>query len=88
MLVRGEKRFIDYLCVFSLNGVSPGRQYNVQTIRDALKQAYGANVKLDCVGGRLSEVSLNFYVRGRDQYEITNVLQPGNCRGAVFYPRK
>ena len=71
-----------------MNGVPPGYRYNVQTIRDAIKKAYGANVKLDCIGGRLNEVSLNFYVRGRDKYEITDVLQPGNCRGAVYFPRK
>jgi hypothetical protein len=71
-----------------LNGVSPGRQYNVQTIRDAIKKAYGANVKLDCHGNTLSEVSLNFYVKGRSEYMITDVLQQGNCRGAVNYPKK
>ncbi|KAG2230830.1 hypothetical protein INT48_003983 [Thamnidium elegans] len=74
--------------ISNLNGVSPGRYYNVQTIRDAFKAAYNADVKLDCSGNRLSEVSLNFYVRGRKNYEITNVLRPGNCRGAVFYPKK
>lgn len=72
----------------SLNGVSPGRRYNAQTIRDALKTAYGANAKIDCYGGQLSEISLNFYVRGRDKYEITDALRPGNCQGAVFYPKK
>lgn len=73
---------------FSTNGVPAGYRYNVETIREAIKKAYGANVKLDCRGGALNEVSLNFYVRGKDQYEITNVLQPGNCRGAVYFPRK
>lgn len=72
----------------SLNGVSPGRYYNVETIREAIKKAYGANVKLDCHGNQLSEVSLNFYVRGRDKYEITDVARAGTCRGAVFYPKK
>lgn len=76
------------MSIYSLNGVSPGNRYNVETIRQALKTAYGANVKLDCKGGSLSEVSLNFYVKGRSDYIITDVLQPGNCRGAVFYPKK
>lgn len=71
-----------------MNGVSPGRYYNVETIRDAIKSTYGANVKLDCRGNQLSEISLNFYVRGRDKYEITNVQRAGNCRGAVYYPKK
>jgi ribonuclease T2 len=74
--------------MISLNGVSPGRQYNVQTIRDAIKTAYGANVKLDCQGNTLTDVSLNFYVKGRSEYMITDVLQQGNCRGAINYPKK
>ncbi|KAG2195374.1 base non specific RNase Rh [Mucor mucedo] len=78
----------DLFGALNLNGVSPGRHYNVETIRDAIKSTYGANVKLDCHGNQLSEISLNFYVRGRDKYEITNVQRAGNCRGAVYYPKK
>ncbi|RCI06494.1 hypothetical protein CU098_001044, partial [Rhizopus stolonifer] len=58
------------------------------TIRDAIKSTFGAEPKLDCVRGSLSEVSLNFYVRGKSNYEITNVLEQGNCRGLVSFPRK
>ncbi|KAK4518319.1 uncharacterized protein ATC70_001671 [Mucor velutinosus] len=78
----------DIFGALNLNGVSPGSTHNVETIRDAIKKVYGANVKLDCSGGALIDVSLNFYVKGRSDYMITDVLQPGNCRGAVFFPKK
>ncbi|KAK4518268.1 iqgap- protein [Mucor velutinosus] len=78
----------DLFGALNLNGVSPGNTYNVETIRDAIKKEYGADVKLDCSGGALTDVSLNFYVKGRSDYMITDVLQPGNCRGAVFFPKK
>ncbi|KAI8378988.1 ribonuclease T2 [Blakeslea trispora] len=78
----------DLFGALNLNGVSPGRVYNVQTIRDAIKKAFGATAKLDCLHGSLSEVSLNFYVKGTSDYVITDVLDQGNCRGAVNYPRK
>lgn len=73
---------------YSLNGVFPGRYYNVETFRNAIRTAFGAEPKLDCVRGRINEISLNFYVKGRSDYIITDVLQRGNCRGAVYYPKK
>lgn len=73
---------------YSLNGVIPGAQYNVETIRDAIRQAYGADVKLDCTSGTLSEVGLYFYVQGRDTYLITDTIDKGSCTNAVNYPKK
>ncbi|CEP15033.1 hypothetical protein [Parasitella parasitica] len=65
----------DLFGALNLNGVSPGNTYNVETIREALRTAYGASAKLDCRNGALSEVSLNFYVKGRSDYVITDVLR-------------
>ncbi|KAI8983749.1 ribonuclease T2-like protein [Pilobolus umbonatus] len=79
----------DLFGALNLNGVSPGRTYNVNTIRDAIKQALGADVRLDCDrSGQLTEVSLFFYVKGRDHYMITNAISKGSCRDAVYYPKK
>jgi ribonuclease T2 len=77
------------VCVHnSLNGVPPGRTYNIQTMRDALEKALGKRVKIDCRGGTLSEIVLYFYVKGASEYVLTDALVPGSCRGAVYYPKK
>ncbi|KAK4518250.1 uncharacterized protein ATC70_001602 [Mucor velutinosus] len=78
----------DIFGALNLNGVSPGNTYNVETIRDAIKNKYGADVKLDCKNGALTNVSLYFYVKGRSDYMITEALDYGNCRDAVFFPKK
>lgn len=70
-------------------GVSPGRMYNVETIRNALQEFFRAKVMLNCDRkGQLQEVSLFFYVEGRDEYVLTDALGKGTCHGPVWYPRK
>jgi ribonuclease T2 len=56
----------------------------------ALKQAYGSRVKIDCDrSGQLKEIGLFFYVKGRDEYVLTDAVHRGSCgaRG-VYYPKK
>lgn len=73
----------------SLNGVSVGNTYNVETIRSAIKKTFGANAKLDCKNGALTDVYLNFYVRGKDTYEVTeDYIAAGSCKDAVYFPPK
>lgn len=75
--------------VYSVAGVFPGQSYSVYTIRDALQKFYGAKIMLNCDrNGQLHEVMLYFYVRGRDDYEITDAFGWGSCRGRVWYPKK
>lgn len=74
----------------SVAGVLPGRTYNVETMVDAIQQAYGRRVKIDCErNGKLKEIGLFFYVQGRDDYILTDAVHRGNCgaRG-VYYPKK
>ncbi|KAF7723585.1 ribonuclease T2-like [Apophysomyces ossiformis] len=79
----------DIYAALNLAGVIPGYWYNVDTIRDALQQRFKSRVKLSCNrNGHLSEVSLYFYVAGRDSYELTNAPQLGNCHGPVYYAKK
>ncbi|KAI8991243.1 ribonuclease T2-like protein [Mycotypha africana] len=78
----------DIFGALNLNGVGPGRYYNVETVRQAIQKSFGASAKLDCRGDRLSEVSLYFYVQGRDKYIPTNALSYGSCRGRVFFAKK
>ncbi|CDH60794.1 ribonuclease t2 [Lichtheimia corymbifera JMRC:FSU:9682] len=79
----------DIYGVLNVAGVFPGQSYNVHTIRNALEKFYGAKIMLNCDrNGQLHEVMLYFYVRGRDDYEITDALGYGSCRGRVWYPKK
>ncbi|KAI9318258.1 ribonuclease T2-like protein [Dichotomocladium elegans] len=79
----------DIYGVLNVGGVSPGRIYSANTIHDTLEQFYKAKVMLTCDRqGQLREVSLYFYVKGRNGYQITNALSRGNCRGPVWFPRK
>ncbi|ORX50842.1 ribonuclease T2 [Hesseltinella vesiculosa] len=79
----------DLYGALNLAGVSPGRRYQVQTMGDALRNAFGKKVKIDCDrSGTLSEISLFFYVQGRDQYVLTDAVHPGTCRQSVWYPTK
>lgn len=58
-------------------------------MRDALRQFFGARIALNCDRhGQLQEVALYFYVQGRDDYQLTDALEMGNCRGPVWYPKK
>ncbi|ORZ22325.1 ribonuclease T2-like protein [Absidia repens] len=82
----------DYDIYGALNvaGVLPGRTYNVETMLEALRQAYGNRVKIDCDrSGQLKEIGLFFYVQGRDNYVLTDAVHRGSCgaRG-VYYPKK
>ncbi|ORZ00360.1 ribonuclease T2-like protein [Syncephalastrum racemosum] len=75
----------------ALNAASvfPGRVYNVHTIASALHDAFGVKMRLDCDrNGQLKEISLFFYVQGRDDYQLTDAFQTGSCRGPVWYPKK
>ncbi|CEI90297.1 Putative Ribonuclease T2 family protein [Rhizopus microsporus] len=79
----------DVYGALSLSGVIPGNTYNVNTFADAIQSRLGAQPKLNCThSGTLSDVSLYFYVRGRDNYEITDSPTSGSCSGAVYYPKK
>ncbi|KAI9253582.1 base non specific RNase Rh [Sporodiniella umbellata] len=79
----------DVYGALSLNGVLPGNTYNVNTFADAIKSYLGARPILDCDrSGTLTEVSLYFYVKGKDTYAITDATRQGTCRGAVYFPVK
>ena len=70
-------------------GIFPGGWYSSESMREALQQFFKAKIMLNCNrGGQLSEVMLYFYVNGREQYQITDALGKGSCRGAVWYPKK
>ncbi|CAO3679232.1 unnamed protein product [Rhizopus stolonifer] len=79
----------DVYGALSLNGVLPGNTYNVNTFLDAIQSYLGARPMLHCDrSGTLTDVALYFYVKGRDNYVITNSLNSGSCRGAVYFPEK
>ncbi|KAI7869606.1 RNase Sy, partial [Mucor mucedo] len=78
----------DLYAALKASSIVPGKAYPVETIRTAISKAYGASVKLDCTSKKLTEVALNFYVRGKDSYEITDVLSAGSCSGSVTFPVK
>ncbi|KAI8148143.1 ribonuclease T2-like protein, partial [Fennellomyces sp. T-0311] len=78
----------DIYGVLNVAGIFPGGYYNADSMRDALEKFYGAKIMLSCNRGQLSEVSLFFYVSGRDRYQITDALGKGTCRGPVWYPKK
>ncbi|KAI8075214.1 ribonuclease T2-like protein [Gongronella butleri] len=79
----------DLFGALNLAGVSPGRQYQTSTMMDALRNAFGKKVKIDCDrSGKLSEISLFFYVQGRDTYVLTDAVHRGTCRQTVYFPRK
>ncbi|KAL0096786.1 secreted ribonuclease T2 [Phycomyces blakesleeanus] len=83
------RHYYDLFGALNLAGVIPGQTYNVQTMIEPLEKYVGAKIKMDCDRkGQLSEVSMFFYVEGRDKYKITDAFQKGNCRGAVWYPKK
>ncbi|KAL1936747.1 hypothetical protein VTP01DRAFT_881 [Rhizomucor pusillus] len=79
----------DIFGALNVAGVSPGRTYNVETVRNALQEFFQVKIMLNCDRkGQLQEVSLFFYVEGRDGYVLTDALGKGTCRGPVWYPTK
>lgn len=72
----------------SSNGITPGKSYATETIRSAISKVYGAKAKLDCASGALTDVTINFYVKGKSTYQITDVLSAGSCKGTISLPAK
>ncbi|KAI8081682.1 ribonuclease T2-like protein [Halteromyces radiatus] len=79
----------DIYGVLNVAGVFPGRTYNLENMHSVLQKEFGHPVKIDCNrSGQLKEISLFFYVQGRDDYILTDAITRGNCRHTVYYPKK
>ena len=78
----------DIYAALSSNGITAGGSYATETIRSAIQSVYGAQAKLDCASGALTDVTINFYVQGKSTYKITDVLSKGSCKGTISLPSK
>ncbi|CAO3613793.1 unnamed protein product [Mucor hiemalis] len=78
----------DIYSALSSNGITAGGSYATEAIRSAIQKVYGAKAKLDCASGALTDVTINFYVKGKSTYQITDVLSAGSCKGTISLPSK
>lgn len=81
-----------HICIhtlYSSKKIIPGTTRNVNAFVDAIQSRFHVQPMLNCThSGTLSDVSLYFYVRGRDNYELTDSPADGTCFGNVKFPKK
>ncbi|KAG2171926.1 hypothetical protein INT43_001402 [Umbelopsis isabellina] len=67
--------------------ITPGGSYSVSDMQDAIQSAFGVTAKIDCSSGTLSDIEINFVVKGTTTY-IPQNTSGSTCKGTVDYPSK
>ncbi|KAJ1822503.1 hypothetical protein LPJ56_000734 [Coemansia sp. RSA 2599] len=68
-------------------GRRPKNTYSLKQFKQAIKDEWGVEPNVRCIGRRLQEVFLWFKVRGRDNYYLVEPHGRDSC-GAISYQRK
>jgi ribonuclease T2 len=67
--------------------ITPGGSYSVTAMQSAIRAAFGVTAKIDCSSGTLSDIEINFLVKGTNTYVPQNT-SGSTCSGTVDYPSK
>nr|BAK32792.1 ribonuclease T2 [Umbelopsis isabellina] len=67
--------------------ITPGGSYTYTAMQNAIKAAFGVTAKIDCSSGTLSDIEINFNVKGTSTYVPVNTTG-STCSGTVKYPTK